>query len=121
MNSIIRNLFLLISIAFLLKSCIIHDPKPEGCDVVTITVTEIAEGSSFDIVMKDSGSDYYYINRGLERGLTVEGLKEKILHKSVTLHLPKVGVIQTEHIAQLALNTNILYTEFSSVTPQRTK
>jgi hypothetical protein len=103
-----------ILLAFLLNSCIIQDPKPDECKVVEVTVSEIYEGTSYDIVIRDNGTDKFYINRGLENGLTIEGLKKKILNKKVTLHLPEFIVGTSEHIAQLALENDIIYTEFET-------
>ncbi len=59
-----KNLFFTLFISLSLFSCIIENPKPEGCVVQEITVTEIKEGSTNDIVFKDAGTDYFYINRG---------------------------------------------------------
>ena len=99
-------------ILFFLKSCIIQNPQPEECEILEITVTEITEGSSYDIVFKDSGTDFYYINRGLEQGLTIADLKEKVLNKKVTLHLPKMLLGTSEHIAQLAIDEEVIFTKF---------
>lgn len=102
----------LLLVTLTLKSCIINHPKPEACEVIEITVTDILEGSSFDIVFKDSGTDRFYINRGLEQGLSIEVLREKVLNKKVTLHLPKLFFGTSEHIAQLAVEGDVIFTEF---------
>lgn len=96
-------------------SCIIQNPKPEECEVVNATITKIVEGSTFDIVFVDSGGDRYYINRGLEQGLNLQDLNASVLNKTVTLHLAKVlgGMATSEHIAQLAVGDNIIFTEFN--------
>ena len=104
---------LLIALLALLNSCVIKDPKPEDCVVETVKIVDITEGTSKDIVFHDNGTDYYYINRGLEKGLNLDSLKTKVLNKTVTLHLAKViGGITSEHISQLEVNNEILYTEF---------
>lgn len=96
------------------SACIIDNPKPEDCVVETITITKISEGRSNDIVFHDSGTDYYYINRGLEQGLNLDSLNAKILNKTVTLHLAKVlGGITSEHISQMKLGDEIIFTEFN--------
>jgi hypothetical protein len=107
-----KKIFLTIFISLLLFSCIIENPKPEGCIVQEIIITEIIEGSSNDIVFKHSDTDSYYINRGLEKGLNIEELKTKLLNKKVTLHLPKFPIGTSEHIAQLSINNNVIYSEF---------
>ena len=107
-----KKLFILLSITFLLSSCVIKNPSPEECEILEITVTSISEGTSNDIVIKDNGTDYFYINRGLENGLSVEDLTNKLLNKKVTLHLPKYWIGTSEHIAQLAVNDEVIFTEF---------
>lgn len=96
----------------MVQSCIIKNPKPEECEVVTATIVSIKEGTSFDIMLYDNQGDYYYINRGLEQGLTLESLKNKLLNKEATMHLPKFAIGTSEHIAQLAVDGTVLYSEF---------
>lgn len=105
---------LLLTLFLLLKSCIIQNPKPEECVVIDVKVTKITEGGVKDIVFHDDGTDFYYINRGLEQGLNLDSLKTKVLNKTVTLHLAKLlGGVTSEHISQLALGDEIIYTEFN--------
>ena len=67
-------------------------------------ITKITEGPSYDIVFHDDGTDYFYINRGLEHGLNLDSLNAKVLNKTVTLHLAKImGGITSEHISQLVV------------------
>ncbi len=112
MNSIIKNICLLFASAFLLNSCIIQNPKPEKCEVKEITVTKIYEGGTKDIVIDNTDNNLYYINRGLEQGLTIKALKDHILNKKATLHLAKTIAGTSRHIAQLKVNDSIYYTEF---------
>ena len=108
-------LSLIVAFFFLMKSCIIQNLSPEDCAIVNVKITKITEGSSFDIVLKDDGTDFYYINRGLEQGLNLDSLKRKVLNKTVTLHLAKVlGGITSEHISQLAIGDEIIFTEFEN-------
>ncbi len=110
------GILVFIIILLLLKSCIIQNPKPEECAVIDVKITKITEGTSYDILFHDDGTDFYYINRGLEQGLNLDSLKTKVLNKTVTLHLAKIaGGITSEHISQLALGNDIIYTEFSAV------
>ncbi|MBT8262447.1 MAG: hypothetical protein KJO05_06465 [Bacteroidia bacterium] len=112
MNSTIKKLALILTTSFLLSGCLIQDPKPEDCVTKEITVTAIEEGTSFDIVIKEKKDDFYYINRGLEQGLTIEGLKEQIMNKKVNLQLYKFWFGTSEHISQLTVDNNVLFTEF---------
>ena len=97
----------------MLNSCIIQNPKPYDCEVKKITVSKIYEGGVKDIVLEEANGDIYYINRGLEQGLTLEGMEQKVLNKKVTLHLPNIITGTSNHIAQMALKDEIFYTEFS--------
>jgi len=105
-------LVLCLSVFLVLKSCVINNPQPEDCDIVEVTIKKITEGSSNDIVFHDTGADYYYINRGLEQGLNLDSLNAKVLNKTVTLHLPKLMFGASEHIAQLVIGDDIIFTEF---------
>lgn len=103
--------FILLSF-LIIKSCVISNPKPEECEVVEVKITKITEGSSYDIVFHDDGTDYYYINRGLEQGLNLDSLNAKVLNKTVTLYLPKMPFGTSEHIARMVLGDEIIFTEF---------
>ena len=100
-----RSIFILVFIQIVvLNSCIINNPKPEDCVVETVKITKITEGPYYDIVFHDDGTDYFYINRGLEYGLNLDSLNAKVLNKTVTLHLAKImGGITSEHISQLVV------------------
>ena len=94
-------------------SCIIQNPRPENCVVETAKITKITEGPSYDIVFHDDGTDFYYINRGIEQGLNLDSLNAEVLNKTVTLHLAKIiGGITSEHISQLEVDGDTIYTEF---------
>lgn len=108
-----KNILLLFTLLLLLNSCVVNNPQLEECVVQEITVIEISEGTSNDIVIKDAGTDFYYINRGLENGLIIEDLKTQLLNKKVTLHLPKFWIVKSEYIAQLAINDEVIYSEFN--------
>ncbi len=93
-------------------SCIIDNPKPDECEVVSVKITKIIEGTSYDIVFYDDDNDFYYVNRGLEHGLNLDTLNSKVLNKTVTLHLPKLILGTSEHIAQLVVENDTIFTEF---------
>ena len=108
-----KKIAALLFISFLLTSCIVQNPRPENCVVETVKIIKITEGPAFDIVFHDNGTDYFYINRGLQNGLNLDSLNVKVLNKTVTLHLAKIiGGITSEHISQLAIGNEIIYTEF---------
>ena len=59
-------------IGVLFSSCIINNPQPEDCEIISTRIIEIEEGTSYDIVFHDNQGARYYINRGLEQGLKME-------------------------------------------------
>ncbi|MFT5242158.1 MAG: hypothetical protein ACJA1H_000815 [Glaciecola sp.] len=110
--SLVVTLIFIISLSF--HSCVINNPQPEECSIVTAKIVEITEGPSFDIVFLDYNTDRYYINRGLENGINLDSLNAKVLNKTVTLHLPNLFYGTSEYIARLAIDNEIIFTEFSS-------
>lgn len=102
------GLLIFIGINFFL----INDPKPEECEVKTITITSIEEGSGYDIYFTDSTGERYYINRGLEQGLELKSLKKIGLNQEAIIHLPKFAIGVSEHIAQMVIADSLIYTEF---------
>lgn len=113
-----RILFLIVpilavvTVVFLLKGMIIQDPNPEDCELREMTVSKIYEAGVKDIVFANDNGDFYYINRGLERGLTLAEMEQKVLNKKVTLHLANTIMGTSNHIAQLAVENDVIFTEF---------
>lgn len=102
-----------ILVMVLIKGNTIQNPSPAECEIIELTVKEISEGGVKDIVFKENSSDLYYINRGLEQGFTIEELEDKVLNKKVTLHLVNTWMGTSNHIAQVALGEEIIFTEFN--------
>ncbi|MEL6809929.1 MAG: hypothetical protein AAFP76_01190 [Bacteroidota bacterium] len=114
MKKALRILYVLpfLALIFLFQSCLIQNLKPKNCEVKEIEVVKIYEGGVKDIVFAESNGDFYYINRGLEQGLTLEEMEFKVLNKKVTLHLANTLMGSSNHIAQLAIKDEVVYTEF---------
>ncbi|NNE31613.1 MAG: hypothetical protein HKN40_04515 [Winogradskyella sp.] len=109
-------LVLVVSLPLLFfKSCVIYKPEPEDCKKITTTITALREGPTFDIGFSGKQGERYYINRGIESGLILDSLKSKVLNKTVTLHIVELAFGSTRHIAQLALDDEIIYTEFDTI------
>ncbi len=104
----------LLALFFMLKSCIIQNPKPKDYEIKEITVAKISEGGTLDIVLYEADGDFYYINRGLDQGLTLEGIERRVLNKKVTLHLAITMMETSNHIAQLVIEDDIVFTEFTT-------
>ncbi len=113
------GLFLLVagltSLAFLLFRPL---PKatPQNCGRITGQVVQIREGGTKDIVFKlRNDDDTYYINRGLERGLTLEAMKQ-VEGKTIVLYFvehwtPFDAMHQVRHIAKVEVGDRIVYNE----------
>ena len=84
-EKIILSLFfggLALAIVLFLLSVLSIVPKPtvDNCEKITGQVANIREGEGdADIVISIKDDDnYYYINRGLERGLVIQDLKDRL-------------------------------------------
>ncbi|WP_432411944.1 hypothetical protein [Rasiella sp. SM2506] len=108
----LKIILVIFSVA-VLQSCSIQNPKKEDCITKEIKVVKITEGGVKDLVFHEANGDFYYINRGLENGFTIEGTEEAVLNKTVTLHLYKFWFgTESEHISQLEVHGDVLYSEF---------
>jgi len=114
MISIIKKSSLIIIFISVLQSCIIQNSKQENCEQIEIKLEEVYEGGIKDIVFSDPEGKFFYINRGLEQGLTLQRMKKKVLNKKVTLHLAKIITrTSSNHIAQMSLEKEAIYAEFN--------
>ncbi|MBD0254564.1 MAG: hypothetical protein ICV83_02495 [Cytophagales bacterium] len=105
----------LISLTFLL-----FRPLPKAtllnCGRVTGQLVQIQEGGTKDIVFKlRNDNDTYYINRGLERGLTLEEMK-RMEGKEISLYFvehwtPFDAMHQVRHVAKVEVGERIVYDE----------
>ena len=112
MNYIIKAIVAMACLLFF-ESCIINNAKKQECIVKQIVVSEVYSSNAADIFFKEANGDFYYINRGLERGLKFSQLENKVMGKKITLYLYKFWFgHQSNHISQLALDDEILFTEF---------
>lgn len=90
------------------KNCIKH----------TGTVLQILPGKGKgDIVIKlANDNNFYYINRGLDNGLKLTDLQNKLVNQPVELltikhWTPLDPGAKTKHIAQLTQNGHVVYSE----------
>ena len=112
MNYIIKAIVAMACL-FFFESCIINNVKKQECIVKQIVVSEAYSSNAADIFFKEANGDFYYINRGLERGLKFSQLENMVMGKKITLYLYKFWFgHQSNHISQLALDDEILFTEF---------
>jgi len=116
MKRIIRTSLVVIGLGFIafvvfLAAHNIRVPGAEGTVVQTIRVDTIYEGGVKDIVFAQNDGRFYYINRGLEQGFTLEGLRTELLNKTVTLHVPNVLAGPSNHISKLELDGKEIFNE----------
>lgn len=82
-------------------------------------VETVKEGGMKDIVITLSKHrGIYYINRGIERGLSVAGLRKQIAGKQVTISSVKPGFLSKlspmtdiKRIAEISQNQNLIFSE----------
>ncbi len=95
----------------------VRNVQPKDVLEIKGKVSKIEEGSGFDIVITiENDSHYYYINRGLQSGLTLEELRADILNKNVTLYPVRRWTMFTRdgimgHISKLMIGDRILFNE----------
>ncbi len=90
----------------------------ENCEKITGEVINVFKGSGKnDIVinLKNDGN-YYYVNRGLERGLNLEALQTQLINNNITLYYVKHWSLldpynKTRHVARLDFDGNKIYNE----------
>jgi phosphopantothenate synthetase len=90
----------------------------DDCVLISGKIVSIEEGTSNDIQIRlENDSHYYYINRGLEKGVNLKQLSSKVLNKTVTLYCPNRWTIVSPdgivpHISRMEKGTSVVYSEF---------
>ncbi len=98
----------------------IRNVQPDEVIEITGIVTKIEEGAGFDIVISlKNDSHYYYINRGLQYGLSIKQLRNELLNKKVTLYPIKRWTIFTRdgimgHISKLMIEDQVIFNELKN-------
>ena len=92
----------------------------DNATYVTAFVEEVLKGKGEgDIVLKlRNDPAYYYINRGLERGLQVKSLKAKIESEEARIsYIEDWSILdpgnQMRHVSSISLRGEVIYTEFT--------
>ena len=85
--TIFAGLLALVFIVFVFRPVPI--PEEKDCFVLKGTVTKIYEGGVKDVVIELSGQNQkFYVNRGLERGLNLKELQQKLTGSKIVLKYP---------------------------------
>lgn len=118
----IKNLLIGIGAFFFVAAIAIFRPVPIVTEDKAISekgiVTRISEGGVNDVVFRLKNNERtFYINRGLEAGLTLEGLREKLVGNEITLKYPKYWTPldwnnQIKHISKVEFEGEVIFNEF---------
>ncbi|PTX59291.1 hypothetical protein C8N46_110128 [Kordia periserrulae] len=96
----------------------INTVQSDDCVLISGKIVSIKEGASNNIQIRlENDSHYYYINRGLEKGINLAQLSAKVLNKTVTLYCPNRWTIVNPdgivpHISKMEKGTTVVYSEF---------
>lgn len=102
----------LLGIVVVLSGNSVISPSIEDSSVEKIIVSRVYEAGVKDLVLAQDNGDFYYINRGLETGMTLHEMSVQVLDKEVTLHLASIMIGKSRHITQLEVDSEVIYTEF---------
>lgn len=89
----------------------------DKCQEVSGSIKKIYERGEQDVFLILNGNKrQFYINRGLEKGLDLQEMKQKLQDEQVTLKLPRYWTPldpfnQTRHVAKLEWGSEVLYDE----------
>jgi hypothetical protein len=115
---LLQVLLVLFGVVLILALRPISANDESDCNVVSGIVVKLHEGGENDIVfrLKDD-KKISYINRGLEAGLTFEGLREQLLNNKVILWSAKHWTPldpkgRMNHICKVTYKDEVIYTEF---------
>lgn len=118
---IIERLILSLGLVFLVIAVAIFRPVPivqeHKAIPISGTVGYIFEGGVHDVVIKLEGDDRrLYINRGLEYGLDLDDLKDRLIGHQVEMKYPKYWTPldwnnQVRHISKLEFQGEVLFNE----------
>ena len=105
---------LLISLPFLLITLFQPvDISRDNCLQITGILEQLAKAGTNDIVfqLKDN-PNHYYVNRGLERGLTLPELEQQLLDKEIDLWHAQAWQTSGGHITQVKIGEEVVYSEW---------
>ncbi len=110
-----------LALLVLISAVLIFRPVPIVAESEAITekgiVATIYSNKGNDIVfILEDNNRRFYINRGLENGLELNSLKEKLIGKTVVLKYPEYWTPldwndKIKHLSKVAINDSILFNE----------
>jgi hypothetical protein len=113
-------LAIVFSLTFLLTISIFRPVpkcKGENCLSFSGTVHRIFEGGENDVIFQFMESDrLFYINRGLEQGLILEELQNRLMGKELTVYYPRYWTPldprgSIKHVSTVEFDGQVLFDE----------
>lgn len=97
-------------------------PKATEKNVIEVTgrVANLFEGTSYDVnIHLANEPHFYYINRGIEQGLSIEDLRRKLMHQTVSLaHVKHWTTLdpgnRSRQVARLVYNSKVIFSQYES-------
>ena len=92
-------------------------PQEKDCLIATGLVADVFEGGDKDIVFRLHGqAKTFYINRGLERGFTIDKLRTDLTNKEIVIKYPSYWTplnanASVRHISKIEYQGQTLFTE----------
>ena len=121
MKKIIKITLVSFSLIILIIAVLIFRPVPIVSESNAISeigiVKEIYSNKGNDIIFVMENTDRrFYINRGMENGLELNNLKEKLIGNSIVVKYPKYWTPldwndKIKHISKVEFNNEILFNE----------
>ena len=124
MKKMMKYTLIVFGVAFVIVAVLVLRPVPIVSEDKAITekgiVTNIYEGGTNDIVFRlENNKRKCYINRGLEEGLELNNLREKLVGNQIVLKYPKYWTPldwndKIKHISKVEFNDEILFNELKN-------
>jgi hypothetical protein len=111
LGSLLGAMFLLLIVYLAAHNIPVSVSDGSSTIVKKMRVDAIYEGGIKDIIFAQNNGEFYYINRGLEQGYTLEGLREQLLNKTVTLQVTNMLAGPSAHINELRLGDEVIFDE----------
>ena len=121
MKKIAKIILITFSLSILIISVLIFRPVPIVTENKTISengiVTEIYSNKGNDIIfVLENTNRRFYINRGLENGLELNILKEKLIGNPIVVKYPKYWTPldwnnSIRHLSKVEFNNEIVFNE----------
>ncbi|MCB0445678.1 MAG: hypothetical protein R2812_08420 [Gelidibacter sp.] len=121
MKKIAKIILICVSSIILIIAILIFRPVPIVSEDRTISesgiVTEIYSNKGNDVIfIMENTERRFYINRGLENGLELNNLKEKLIGNSIVVKYPKYWTPldwnnSVRHISKVEFNDEVIFNE----------